>query len=205
MPQDFLMARHASTGAEFRGRYLGRTDVPLGGGAREELSFLAERVAPRRPGRLWSSPLRRTRESAEILGEALGLGVEVDADLREYDFGRWEGQTFDAIRTSDPEAVNRWAACDLDFAPPGGERLGDFLARVGAVIGRLTDDANQVVLAVTHGGVIRAALCRLLGLDIERQLAFDVRPAGLVAVRLYGETGVLEELWNPPNGAGAGG
>lgn len=205
MAQYLLLARHASTANEYRGRYVGRTDVALGKRAMEELPSLRERVKPRRPGVIRTSPLRRCRESAADLGGALGLEAQVDEDLREFDFGRWEGRAFEEIQASDPEAVSRWAACDPDFAPPQGERLGDFLARAHAAAERLAGDPAEAVLAVTHGGVIRAALCHLLGLDFHRQLAFDVRPAGLVVVRLHGRIGVLEELWNPPNGRDAGG
>ncbi len=139
-------------------------------------------------------------ETAEAVAAALGLTVEADPDLREIDFGRWEGRTFEEIQQSDPQAVSDWATRPAEFAFPGGEAVRDFVARVGRAADRLAADPAEAVLAVTHGGVVRVAICHLLGLAVENYLLFDVRPACLAAVELFDGKGVLIGLDNSCSG-----
>ena len=137
-----------------------------------------------------AAPHRRPRSSAP----RPVASREADADLREIDFGRWEGKTFSEIRDSSPEEVERWARFAPDFAFPGGESLRDFLDRVRRAADRLAADEAETVLAVTHGGVIKAMLCRLLGLEPSRYVVFEIAPASLTVVRLFEGKGVLSEM-----------
>ena len=191
------LLRHADTGAGCRGRFIGSTDVPLDAGGREKIVVLARRVAAEKPDRIFCSPLRRARETAEPVAALLGLELEPDPDLREIDFGRWEGMTFEAIRASAPHAVERWARFDPGFAFPGGEAIGDFLARVRRAADRMARCGGASVLAVTHGGVIRSLICHFLGLSPRHYLLFDVRPAWLTAIALHGGKGVLAGMCDP--------
>jgi alpha-ribazole phosphatase/probable phosphoglycerate mutase len=193
---DFLyLVRHGSVGSARDGRYLGSTDAPLDAVGRRQVEALAELLrAKRRCGRCVCSPLRRAAQTAEILRSAIGRIPEADPDLREIDFGRWEGKTFSEIRDSSPEEVARWAQFAPVFAFPGGESLRDFLGRVGRAADRLAADEAETVLAVTHGGVIKAMLCRLLGLEPRRYVAFEIAPASLTVVRLFEGKGVLSEM-----------
>ncbi|RFB81298.1 histidine phosphatase family protein [Methylovirgula sp. 4M-Z18] len=105
--------------------------------------------------RVLTSPLLRALQTAE----ALGLRAQPDEALRECDYGRWGGQTLQAIATAEPEAVAAWMR-DIDAAPHGGESLGHLIARVGAWL----DGASFVghTLAITHSSVVRAALIHAL-------------------------------------------
>jgi len=178
-------------------RFLGSTDVPLDEHGRRQAACLATITARRKPQRLFASPLRRALETARAIAGAVGLNIETDPDLRELDFGRWEGMTFDEIQAADPDAVSQWNAWSYDFTPPGGERLGDFLDRVRRAAARLAALPGDAVMAVTHGGVIRSALCHLLGLPARNYLLFDVQPAALVNIRLYDGRGTLTEMLTP--------
>ena len=193
---DYLyLVRHGSTGSARDGRYLGSTDAPLDAAGRLQVEALGESLrAKRKCGRCVCSPLRRAAQTAEILRSATGCIPEADADLREIDFGRWEGKMFSEIRDSSPEEVDRWARFAPDFAFPGGESLRDFLDRVRRAADRLAADEAETVLAVTHGGVIKAMLCRLLGLDPSRYVLFEIAPASMTVVRLFEGKGVLSEM-----------
>jgi broad specificity phosphatase PhoE len=105
--------------------------------------------------------------------------------------------TFRDIREADPDGVARWARFAPDFAFPGGESIGGFLARVGRVAERMAGCGAPSVLAVTHGGVIRAMVCRLLDLDPRRYLLFEVRPASVTTIAVHDGGGVLVGLSNP--------
>ena len=164
---DYLyLVRHGSIGPAREGRYLGSTDAAVGRrrpAAGRGAGGVAPREAPVRAMRVQPAP--RAAQTAEILRSATGCAPETDPDLREIDFGRWEGKTFSEIRDSSPEEVERWARFAADFAFPGGESLRDFLGRVRRAADRLAADEAETVLAVTHGGVIKAMLCHLLGLE----------------------------------------
>jgi len=191
------LLRHAETAAQYSGCLIGSTDLPLAPEGRWKASLLAPRLAGERPSRLYCSPLLRARETAERVGESLGMTPVIDLDLREIDFGRWEGMTFDTIRASDPDAVARWARLEPDFAFPGGESVEIFLARIRRVAKRLAECEGPSVLAVTHAGVIRAMICHLLGLSPRQYVLFDVKPASLTKIAVYGDSGVLSCLSDP--------
>jgi alpha-ribazole phosphatase len=196
-PRTIALLRHAETAAQYSGRLIGSTDLPLAPEGRLKASLLSPHLARERPSRLYCSPLQRARETAESLGEALGMTPVIDMDLREIDFGLWEGMTFDAIQASDPDAVARWARLEPDFAFPGGESVEVFLARIRRAAKRLAECEGPSVLAVTHGGVIRAMICHLLGLSPRRYVLFDVRPASLTKIAIYDGSGVLTGLSDP--------
>jgi alpha-ribazole phosphatase len=193
---DYLyLVRHGITGSGRDCRYLGRTDAPLNAVGRAQVEALAQLLhAKRRCGRCVCSPLQRAAQTAEILRAATACAPEVDPDLREIDFGRWEGKMFSEIRDSSAAEVERWARFSPDFAFPGGESLRDFLDRVRRAADRLAADQAETVLAVTHGGVIKVMLCHLLGLEPRRYVAFEIATASLTVVRLFEGKGVLSEM-----------
>ena len=194
MLEELVLIRHGDIGEEFKGIFVGKTDVPLSA----EGKLQAERLRPYLKSRpltaIFSSPQQRCRETARIATEALGLPVEVDEDLREIDFGRWERLTFDEIVSLDASAVDGWARYDPDFTFPGGERIGDFLNRVSAVGERLASQGTGRAVVFTHGGIIRALICHFLKLAPRNYLLFEVRPASLNTIRLFEEGGVLTGL-----------
>lgn len=128
----------------------GRADVPLAAGFAADAAAVAAGLT--RPDRLVTSPQDRCRRLAEDLGRRFGLAAAVDPDLHEMDFGRWEGRPWASIPR--PE-VDAWAADFLGARPHGGESVAMLLDRVTAALHRWAEGA---VLAVTHKGVIRAAL-----------------------------------------------
>jgi alpha-ribazole phosphatase/probable phosphoglycerate mutase len=194
-----LLVRHGRIERKFDGRLVGATDAPLAGDARREIEALAKLVRDRKPDRFLCSPQMRARQTADIIGEEVGLSVEVDPDLREIDFGRWEAMTFEEIAEAEPEMTKRWARWDDDFAFPGGESLKGFLARVKETAGRMGGAAEETILAVTHGGVIRAMICHLLGLPDREYVLFDVKRASLTTLEVFEDRGVLTALSVAPH------
>jgi broad specificity phosphatase PhoE len=120
--------------------------------------------------------------------------VEIEPDLREIDFGDWEGRKFEEIEREYPSLVQAWSEFDLDFGFPGGERLQDLAARIEQVAGRLAALDVDTVVAFTHGGVIRALICHFLGLPLRDYLLFDITPASVTTLRIWGERGILAGL-----------
>ncbi len=115
-----LLARHGETDDDAGGRI--RTHPPhrdpsLNARGRGQAAALAEAVAREGVAALWSRPLRRARETAEVVRAALGLGApRIEARLIEVDVGRWAGRTRDAVREDEPDLVARRGARDPAFA-----------------------------------------------------------------------------------------
>lgn len=194
-PKQLLLVRHASTGPAYAGRFIGASDIPLAESGPTEVARLAGMVAPCAPALTFCSPLRRARQTVELLAGHTEIGaVQADQDLREIDFGRWEKLSFAEIAAGDPELVKRWAAWAPDFAFPDGEAVAGFLARTGAAAARLAARPEERLLVVAHGGVVRALLCHLLKLEPRHYLLFDVKPARLATIDLFPEGGVLTGL-----------
>jgi len=198
MVRRLLLLRHARIAAEFLGKLVGSTDVPLDGLGASQARSLAARVARWKPEAGFCSPMRRCRQTATAA--APGLMLQVDNDLREIDFGQWECRTFAEAAADDPTLADRWATFSPDLAFPGGEDLDGFLRRVRAVADRLIQANSRTVLAVTHGGVIRAMMCHLLGLEPRHFMAFDMPYAALVVLDVFGGKGLLRALEPPEPG-----
>lgn len=190
--RQIFLARHGTTGERYQGRFVGSTDVPLAAEGEVESRELAQRMGARfQPDECWCSPLQRTRQTAAIVSEALrGIRVTYFEELREIDFGLWEGLSFQEIAAEDPDLVAEWTANPENFRFPGGEKIADFRARARSVAKRLAE-SNDSILVIAHGGVIRAMICHYLGLSMDNYVLFDAQPARLAVVTLFDARGVL--------------
>lgn len=181
-----LLVRHGESEWNADGRVQGQGDPPLSAAGRDQ----ARRAAKALQGidrSVVSSDLRRAKETAEILAEALGGGpVVTEPSLREIDVGRWTGLTHPEIEALDPREYADWRAGRLKVVPDGEARAA-FLERILRGIGRAADD--RVALVVAHGGVLRA---------IERHCGLERGPSfGYLdgfRLEIEGEVRVLERV-----------
>jgi ribonuclease H / adenosylcobalamin/alpha-ribazole phosphatase len=157
------LLRHGQTEHTPERRYSGRNDLPLSRTGRAEAEAAAERAKALGVDVVIASPLRRTRETAEIVAGALGLPVVLDEDLVELDFGDLEGLTFDEARAKHPLAARRFLD-DVTVAAPGGESIVDVSNRVARARRRiLSQHAGRTVLVVSHVTPIKLLLAAGLG------------------------------------------
>ena len=157
-----VLARHGETNDNREPmRFQGFTDTPLNETGRAQAHELAQRIVDEaEPMRsLWASDLSRARETAEIVGARIGLGVRLDPRLREASRGRWEGYTFDEIKRSEPEQYAAWMRAGPDWRFPGGESLQEQQDRVLAALNDIEATGELPALVVCHGGSIRVVLC----------------------------------------------
>jgi probable phosphoglycerate mutase len=158
------LLRHGQTEHTPERRFSGRNDLPLSRTGRAEAGAAAARAAELGIEVIVASPLRRTRETAEIVAGVLGLGVEFDDDLVELDFGDVEGLTFEEAAQKHPLAARRFMS-DVTVAAPGGESIADVAVRASRARRRLLDrHAGRTVLVVSHVTPIKLFLTA--GLDV---------------------------------------
>jgi ribonuclease H / adenosylcobalamin/alpha-ribazole phosphatase len=166
------LLRHGQTEHTPERRFSGRNDLPLSRTGRAEAEAAAARAAELGIEVVVASPLRRTRETAEIVAGMLGLPVQFDDDLVELDFGRLEGLTFDEAAARHPLAARRFMT-DVSLAAPGGESIADVSRRVARARQRiLTQHAGRTVLVVSHVTPIKLLLAA--GLDVADQVVHRV-------------------------------
>jgi probable phosphoglycerate mutase len=151
-----LLARHGETDWNRQGRFQGHADPPLNETGRAQAAELAAELEGVELAAVYSSPLGRALETAQVVAAERGLEpVAVDA-LREVDVGSWEGLTRAEVEARFPEQLARWL--DYDQGWENGESYEEMGRRVVAALLELAAaHEGERILAVTHGGPIRAA------------------------------------------------
>jgi broad specificity phosphatase PhoE len=180
----FHLLRHGEH--VLRGRVLaGRTPgVGLSADGRAEIASVAVRLNGEGIKALYSSPLQRTSETAEILASKLHLPIQYREDLLELDFGEWTGLTFDAVRRD--ERWQAWSNCRSIAAVPGGESMRQVQERVvKALIDLHQIHRDETVLLVSHGDVIRAALLFALGMPLDFYSRIEVGLASISTIHIH--------------------
>jgi broad specificity phosphatase PhoE len=158
------LARHGQTAYNHEGRFQGHLPVPLDATGREQAVALAEAAAQVEVVSFWCSPLRRARETADIVGARIGMHAREDARFAETDTGDWTDRSFADVKAEDPEGFARFERSDPTFRYPGGESFAEQLARVQEALDDLrADPARLPALVVCHRGVIRLALAAATG------------------------------------------
>lgn len=173
------LLRHGHTDWNRAGRIQGRSDIALDAAARQELAVQAL-PGPWKDADLWSSPLKRAAETAELVA---GRAPQTAAALIEMNWGDWEGQQ-GALLRADPQSgfrdIEHWG---WDYRPPGGESPAEVWARVAPWIATLTRDT----VAVCHIGIMRMILARAHGWDFDGPAPFQVKRNRLFVVEISGD------------------
>lgn len=152
-----VLIRHEHT--ELAGTFCGTSDPALDASGRAGVATLLRRLDEYSFQQIYSSDLRRARETAEAIAAPLQLRVKRRESLRELAFGEWEGLTWEQIVARDPDHAQRWLESYPIVAAPGGEQFASFLRRIQRAFEDIADASHGGCSAVvTHGGVIRAFL-----------------------------------------------
>ncbi len=154
---ELLLARHGQTADNAGGLILGHRDPPLSDVGREQAAQLAERARQAGVAALWTSPLRRARETADVAAAVLRLEPSVLADLIESDRGSWEGHAVAQLTEISPELVRAFEDAAPDFVFPGGESIQDQIVRTRRALNVVAAGVRPA-LVVAHAGTIRAAM-----------------------------------------------
>lgn len=176
-----VLVRHARTAAVHGAAFPAVDDRldPVGRRAARGAAAAVAREGWDRDGAL-SSPLVRAVETAALLGLT---DVAVEPSLREADFGSWSGRSLATVAEADPDAVTAWMT-DVAATPHGGESLRAVADRVASWL------AGQAVLegrclAVTHGGIVKAAVIAALGAPLDAFWRVDAAPLGVTELHAH--------------------
>ncbi|WP_168704380.1 histidine phosphatase family protein [Gordonia paraffinivorans] len=175
-----ILLRHGQTEYNATSRMQGQLDTDLSDLGVRQAHSAAVALAKRRPKAIWSSDLKRARDTAEALAQRTGLTVRTDVRLRETHLGEWQGMTHHEVNAAMPGARVVWRD-DATWPPPGGESRVDVAKRSTPLVDELIemfpdwgvgDNPEAPVVLVAHGGVIAAMTAALLGLPVDNWPVF---------------------------------
>jgi alpha-ribazole phosphatase len=182
--QRLWLVRHGATEWNSEQRFCGHSDIALSERGRAEARWLGRRLRRRTISAIYSSDLVRANQTAEIIAQqrTQSPSIRLSAAWREISFGEWEGLTYTQIAQEYPSSADFFSD-PLRHAPPGGESLGDLVRRVQGAYEEITSTMLEGdIVLVSHGGPLRALLCCLLGIPLERQWQLRLEPGSLSAI-----------------------
>jgi probable phosphoglycerate mutase len=181
-----VLVRHAQTEWSRDGRHTSHTDVALTDEGRTIAAGLAARLREWEFERVLCSPARRARETCELSG--LDERAQVCEDLREWDYGEYEGLTTKQIRAERPDWVLWRDGC------PGGERPAEVGARADRVVARLAEPRGATAV-FSHGHMLRVLGARWIGLEPSDGMRLALATAAICVLGTERQTPILER-WN---------
>lgn len=189
---NFYLTRHGETQWNVEQRIQGSTDTALTALGTRQAELLAKRLEGMKIDVIYSSDLVRASRTAEIIAGKVNAPIELDASLRERNWGCIEGLTWKEIVIKHPEAASLIQAGSMDFAPEGGESRYVVARRVTGWLNRLTEaNEGKSVLTVTHGGVAAYIVKHALDIDLGRRTPFSISNCSLTSM-VYSE----EKFWH---------
>ncbi len=166
----FILVRHGQSKANECGYLVGKTEAPLSSLGERQAKAVSEYILKKyKVDIIYSSPLSRACNTVKGVADALDLPIITENELREFDFGEWEGLTHEEIKNNFDDGYSKWASDPGMFTPPGGEAMAHLQSRVVEKlkeIGRKED--GKTVLVGSHSSVIRALLCYVQGLPLTK-------------------------------------
>jgi broad specificity phosphatase PhoE len=189
MPDQMIyLARHGETAWSRTGQHTGLTDLPLTERGEQEARELGKRLAGVAFAKVFTSPLQRAARSCDLAG--FGKGAETDADLVEWNYGKYEGRKSAEIHLEAPNWQLFRDGC------PGGETPAQIGARADRVLNRLRA-VNGTVLVFSSGHFLRVLAARFLGLELAGGKYFTLSTASLSILGFENNSSQpVIRLWN---------
>ncbi|MBZ9819387.1 histidine phosphatase family protein [Mesorhizobium sp. CA4] len=188
MTTTFFLVRHAAHDNVDRCLAGRLEDMDLGRAGQVQALQLARRMAKEPLAAIFSSPRKRTLETAKPIAIACNVEqIAICQELDEIDYGAWSGKTFEELNGD--AAWRMWNDQRQSARTPGGETMQDTQQRVIGLMDALRRQTpNQYVALISHADVIKAAVCKVLGLHLGDCFRFDVEPASITTI-VHGDWG----------------
>ncbi len=196
MATKIYLIRHGETENAHEMRYKGTIDVPLSENGAQQIARVADFLAQRTTlNFVYCSPLGRAQNSAEIIAQRYQIQPIILPQLREIDFGSWEGLNFEEVRAKYPDEFNAWANDPLRQGPVNGETIAQLRDRVTEALDQiLANNKDQNIAIVAHGAVNRVMLAQVLGLPLNNIFRIEQDFAALNIVEFHRKFPVLRLL-----------
>lgn len=188
-----IILRHGETEWNREERFRGMADLPLTENGLQQAKYAAERIAPLKPQVIYSSPLRRATQTAGAVGKALGLPVNIDEDLKDIDYGLWQGLTLTEAYRRYRKEYQQWLHSPQMVNFPQGESLPMVQERVNRLLKTIDEKhKEEAILLVTHKVVCKVLLISLLGTDLSH--FWQIKQDG-AAVNIFEKRNVFLMAW----------
>lgn len=176
-------------------KYNGVTDVPLSRKGHLQAELIKRRLEKELIGKIYTSDLSRAVETAKIINLPHKVELEMEPDLREVNFGLWEGLSFSEINSRHKEQLEKWMEETTEYRFPKGETLAEVERRVVGVLARIkTEQGDKDIAIVGHGGPIKIILCEVLNLGMPNFWKISLDRGSLSVVELGEESQVVSLL-----------
>lgn len=190
---EILLIRHGETDWNAERRLQGHLDIELNSEGVRQAAMLAEALRGEQLDAIFSSDLRRARQTAQALAATRNMPVQIETDLRERCYGAFEGLRYAEISERFPQAHQQMLARAMDARfPPGvnvAETLREFSTRaVAALMRLLKKDEHRKIAVVTHGGVLDCLNRAARGVDFSQARDFEIPNAGINRLLWNGST-----------------
>jgi alpha-ribazole phosphatase/probable phosphoglycerate mutase len=163
----FCLVRHGQTDWNLEGRFQGQSDLPLNQIGRAEARSLAGQLRDQSFMAIFTSDLMRAKETAEIIGEEMGLQVTQEPRLREINQGEWEGQFVEDIIARNAKLWDQRTIDPANFHPPGGESVTEVAERIQVAMRNIAKlYPTGSVLIVSHGLALATIICLERGIPV---------------------------------------
>lgn len=162
-----ILVRHGQTEWNASGRYQGQSNVALSETGRKQAMFLAERFPVKALDAIYASDLDRARETAECVGQRLGVAVCSEPAFRELSFGDWEGLTYQEISSRWPKEANKLFTAPDELVIPHGETFRELQKRALDQIHLIYEKhIDQTVAIFAHGAINKTILAGLMHIPL---------------------------------------
>jgi broad specificity phosphatase PhoE len=179
-----ILVRHGATDWNLQGRCQGSSDRDLSEMGVRQAEQIAASFQQEKIHAIYSSNLRRARQTAEVISRPHDLPVLIEDGVRELDHGELEGLTFNEIKTNYGEFLSRWHSEPADIHVPGGERLADVAERAWNGLNQIIERHREAerILVVSHNFPIVGIVCRISGTHLNHFRTFHLDPCGVTRI-----------------------
>lgn len=183
-----VLVRHGATDWNLQGRCQGSSDRELSEAGVRQAERLAAQLSGEKFHALYSSGLKRARQTAELIGRPHNLPVLIEDQVRELDHGELEGLTFNEIKENYGDFLTRWRSEPADIRVPGGERLVDVAERAWNGLSEIVrrHPEAQRILVVSHNFPILGIICRLTETHLNQYRTFHLDPCSVTRIHYDG-------------------
>jgi len=191
-----ILVRHGETSWNKENRVLGHTEIELNEKGRKQAERLALTLRDETVAAIYSSPLRRARETADRIAQFHGLPVVTEDALKEVDAGELDGLTYQEMMERYGDFLKEWIKDDPSLKMPGGESMDELQKRTWPVVeGIVSGHPDGVIILVSHSFAILTIICKAIGLSLSRFRRLRLSIAS-ISILNFGERGTSLLLFN---------